>query len=513
MPELDDPAVVQEARGEAGWNPNEDSAKRTIIGNRVLIECRALYSQGKYREALEKAKFAQQICPSDLNKAEIAKCLAHVGRTVEALAMMNQLSKTDWATRVDVYETLKRFDDAYRACEPDGVNEEPYVLRADLLMKHGRRQEALDVAQKAYWHFLREGNSAPQLTRFFQKVGVRPDETPPIVTKANSEVLAAIDHLIGLSEPNDRASLERLFNRSFYTSTNAQTYKDYAINPDLNGAFDYISLQRNNTMNERCLDLAPNLDKTFITENEVLMKMSPLGSPVHNEYVGFGSDRGKSVTRVLEYTDGQAKLSFLFAPPGKQLTRIIRAWPLPKPSPASASKRPEPSVTTELTQIKALLSKQKFRTAARQLLMTWEHMDEHSMSPAAEYQLMKEKRDLLMRCYVGLKREDVCEFLNVAPIEHIRLYLIYGNRDIDKSFPSGETYMHRLWEVRGDTVDGKTNMYYIEVPNIGTCTVYQTSPRLSSFFKILGPFNYGEVRKVAPLPRDLVDAELFQLPK
>jgi hypothetical protein len=155
----------------------------------------------------------------------------------------------------------------------------------------------------------------------------------------------------------------------------------------------------------------------------------------------------------------------------------------------------------------------RFRSAARQLLVTWEHSDPHFKTPQQGYQLMCEKRDLLTRCYAGMKRDDVCGFVQVAPIEHIRQYLIYGDCDADKSFPSGETYLHRLWVVQGETLDGKTGMYEIQVPNLGPIDVYSTSPRFPAFFKILGPLKRSvEGKNVAPLPRDLMDAEQFGLP-
>lgn len=145
-PELDSPKNDEESESDIWYSQYADIYRRSAVQNRLLEEARSLYAQGKYREAVDRVKLSKKLERNGSNEEIIALCLAHIGRPVEALAALSKLPKSDWSTRVSVYETLGMHKEAINACVLPDANIEPYALKCALLMKYGERTKAIELA-------------------------------------------------------------------------------------------------------------------------------------------------------------------------------------------------------------------------------------------------------------------------------------------------------------------------------------------------------------------------------
>jgi hypothetical protein len=150
--------------------------------------------------------------PAHLNKVEktsmsdelIAECLAHIGRPTEAIAVLQKLPYSCWRAKIEVYETLGMYQKALAACALPDANEDPYLLKIQLLLKHGERTRAIRLANSAF--FLFDSPRNPHWREFFQLNGI-PIPTPLSDPKAKAEILSQLIKLCAVPEPQNPSDL------------------------------------------------------------------------------------------------------------------------------------------------------------------------------------------------------------------------------------------------------------------------------------------------------------------
>ena len=506
IPELDE-VGNQGTNARDNMSKADDVNRTAAMENKLLSESRVLYAEGKYAEALQRARLAEKFYPYSLNRQEIAKCVAHIGRPVEALHLLGKAY--DLPTAVEVFETLGMHEQALKACSiPDGVNETAYVLRSELLLKHGRRQEALDYAQQSFWHFIRSGSSAPQLDQFMRNAGVVPIENPPPVADKNQAVFIALENLRQAAKPTGKANLEHIYRRKFYICSKGPGFINCASYNDEAAVLRTItwSPQDMSDSQDSVLGYRLNCDQTFITEAQMRDRLKDCGEPSITESHSLGGDRPDSVLRTVYYPD--AKIRLFFSSPTNQLSAIEKFWPHPLSSQqsrpgasGSASGKIAETPAARTARAKHELAAYQYRKAARDLMIAWV---QDNGTDSDHWHRLCLQRQLLIDCYTGMKEPEIADYLRAAPFDHIAHQILYGDCNPDKSFPPLEEYMHRLWKVQGPAQKDK-GRYLIHIDYVGVIDVYDYMPAYAGFYQAIGPIDASEPKEIAPLPAELMD--------
>jgi hypothetical protein len=149
----------------------------------------------------------------------------------------------------------------------------------------------------------------------------------------------------------------------------------------------------------------------------------------------------------------------------------------------------------------------QFREAAGQLLKNWSSIDSNKPNRPDVHKLKCQKRDLLVRCYLGMDRADIAAYLKTAPLVYIDNLAVHKYLPLDKIFPTYDEYMKTKWTAAGNSSrpDGG---YYIWLCGPSLC-VYPDSPFFPKFYALLGPMSGHIEAKVPPLPGILVDDFLY----
>ena len=237
------------------WIPDSENYMRQWIHaaeiQKVVLKADAAYKAGNYRAAL---KFLKSVGDSPVGNARLyyqvkAKCLAHLKQEQGALAAVEN---TDDLTRREVYRLLGL--QVARMSPSNGLSPARRLLvRIELLVKHGKKQEAQDLAERMWWKALREGCSAEDWNAELKKIGLDGLTPPPHATELNQEVFEYLSMLIGLSQPNTKAEMQALFHRDFVVEENFPGNKYPSFQGSGQNALTNVNLYRDGTRSENLL--------------------------------------------------------------------------------------------------------------------------------------------------------------------------------------------------------------------------------------------------------------------
>lgn len=499
IPELESPEVARES-GDGSLSPKSENDRRTILLNKLLLKARDLYAQRKFQEALEAAKYANRVQKSYLNDEVIAECLAHIARPTEAMAAVEKLPYSSWSTRVEVYETLGMYEKALAACVLPDANEDPYMLKCKLLLKHGERAKAIRLANDAFFKF--DSSANPHWKEFFQVNGFEVP-APSLDPKAKAEILSQLTKLRHVHEPHGATSLEKDFGRKFTVCGRCATGLSYVSDEQLESPITRIWLrvgyEPSAKDGEKVLSLDINRGLSSPSTIEIEKALADIGKPEKSTAACMGCGSPTIKFDVLIYKLPDSVLTFTFPQSTNRLERIDRTWTL-----VLHKREPKPWVPPTMQMIEQELKSMQYAKAARNLMIVWER-------DSSDSELRQRKRRLLVQCFTSLKKPEVADYLAAAPFNHVRITVIHADCDPNRVVTTLDSYMHQLWNVSGDTSEERAH-YTIRIPDCSLIDVWKAeSPDFyARFFDKIGALKPGEERLVPPLPADLIDGYEFR---
>ncbi len=509
IPELESAEVDRASGLDFKWSPYPDSARRSVLVTQISEQAYLAYDQKNYAEALERARYANKVLKTDQNYELMAKCLAHIGRPVDAVAMLKK--GTSLAARVEVYEMLGMYKQALKVCDLPIANVDSYLLKCNLMMKHGDREQAIKLAQLVYFNCTNDGQLAPEMVQFFNGNKLPLPETR-MVPESQAEVMAMIQRLPHMSEPRSPAALQKLFSRKFsITGRSSQSGFTYSSDgkfeaPILGIAF-FSGPDTSFGADEKQLSFRVNLGTTILKQSDIENLLQDLGPPTASEAQGLSSE-AVPVQYLLEYPLLDSHLQFIFFGTDKRLLSFTKSWKCPAKKSREALENKKPAYTPpSLLDVQREISSFHYKRATRDLMIVCCNTPE-TIDNAVRL------RALLSQCYELLKRPEVAAYVRAAPWRHLVSTIVHAGYDPDKFDLTLDTYMHRLWIVRG-TAEKDRGQYLIDMSNVGGLLIYQTqAPELyAKVFDSIGPLPGNKEKKISPLPVELADEIEFHWAK
>ena len=179
------------------------------------------------------------------------------------------VENTDDQTRREVYQLL-----GLQVARMSFLNRHSpghrLLVRIELLVKHGKKQEARDLAERMWWKALREGCSAEDWNAELKNIGLDgSDSTAAPDRPSIRKVIEYLSVLIGLSQPNTKDDMQALFHRDFVIEENFPGDKYPSFRGSGQNALTYVNLYRDGTRSENLLGLQFDLDHSWIEEPEI----------------------------------------------------------------------------------------------------------------------------------------------------------------------------------------------------------------------------------------------------
>jgi len=499
------------------WMPDSENnmqrALRLTEIQKIARQADSEYEVGNYQDALDLLKGVEdsQVGPVRLYYQVKAKCLAHLKQEQGAIAAAEQ---ADDQTRREVYQLL-----GLRVASASPINglspAHRLLVQIELLVTHGKKQEARNLAERMWWKELREGCSAEDWNAELKQLGLDGLTPPPHGIELNPEVFEALSMLIGLPQPNTKADMQALFHRDFVVEEKFPGNKYPSFQGSGSNALTNVNLYRDLPRSENLLAFAFDLDHSWIEESEIRKFLAKHGitaitsqPPVIStiEHGGYVPDTSGP---TLTFTDNGATIELPFEKIG-QLCGALKYWPKPADERAYLEQRSQPpDPRVELENAQQLITTKQYEKALAILIPHYVfHDGSFGTTMQSRYDAMRSTRTLLVQCYDGLGKHDVARYLTEAPLKHIWEHALYGRNDPNTCFPTYSEYMARPWNVFGMTKSDSDGEYQIRVNNLLQCDFYSCSPRFKKVFSILGPI-YNETKRLPPLPGSLVDEELI----
>jgi len=496
LPELDDPSFSH-------LHNLSEVEKRYHIAEKLFADAVELRKQGKYQEALEKIDRALKLSTSSFprkERLERANLLFHLDRKTEAARMLEDLfskSGADQEIATAYFDYLFRERKYREAVAASRQFSESYQKMDELypsliarsLDAVGDRDEAIKLAEKSYYHFAHIGSPTDKLKEFLTSVG-KPPADPIVRNKQNNDkVLARIKPLLDNQKLMKYSELKKMFpddKESNYIHLPEGIVVEGADTFDIPQALVYF-----------------DTDTVSLTREDIEQVYGP------GEFHEGGRWMHGWHLPSLTYENREPSASFRFAKGGVQpLSELRVKWAsAPKPAPHPQTKMPTMSeIDAKLDAVEHDIKKSNFRKATEELRVVFELGNDGDL--AKYYKQLHRKRTLFIAAYKGLKLDDVAEFIQRAPYEHVWIELILS---YDRPELIGwEEYMRTVpWMVTYQ----EPGEYFITSLNhsIPIC-VPKESPNFSKFQKYIGTMKIGEQKKIGPLPPDLVDRHVFGLP-
>jgi tetratricopeptide (TPR) repeat protein len=502
------------------WIQNEAEQLPNWWRQSILKKVRQLEKEGHCEEALNDLLRVAKVCPDPDVNLHLALCYAHLHRRSDALALMNKLPDCIWTIKAEIYNELGMYEEALAACnEPTMIFNEPVLYKAKLLLAHNDREAAFDTARKQYWHTARLDVENDELENFLKQFDVV--LTPPPENRTcNQPVIAFLKRLPKLQPPTKVNQLEQIFERKFViNSKDARNENQKYLNAEAlregDNKFSYVRLTHQVYDPSIILNVDIGTDFSFITVDEVrkILHSEHISSIIEQTVVpgiaehGNARPRGGGAQLNCAFKGGQ--LQFVFRQNG-QLSAVEKKW---DKNPAEQEEYRLATIPTEfhetdLELVEHNVTAGDFRDSALQLLSYWDSVDPTKTDRADILKLRRRKRDLLVRCFIGMNRSDIADYLKAAPLIHIsELAGGYRYLPLEKVFPSYDEYMRTKWKVDGNSSqpDGGYSIWFGR-----SITVYHDSPMFSKFYALLGPLLANRELKVPPLPGALIDEFLFE---
>jgi hypothetical protein len=199
--------------------------------------------------------------------------------------------------------------------------------------------------------------------------------------------------------------------------------------------------------------------------------------------------------------------------------------------------KPEPELTgtQRLDLAKNFIASRKYKDAARQIVLAWNHDPERdqkgpdninvSSLDQKHYQLQKQERDLLIQADRGMKKQEIVDYLAVAPVSVI-------DRDVSgvansqfTDLPTLSEYKARVWKVvyRPDfeyriSCDVENNLPPFDHTIVGVeIVIGNNSPRYEQIAALVGkpkpkgslPFAEKRIQPPSAELTELLDREYF----
>jgi hypothetical protein len=481
----------------------------------IYTKSRKLIMDEQYQAALDDLLRVDKLIPSPSINLQLAICYAHLQRKKEALALMSNIPDSVWKYTADIYATLGLYDEAIAACaDPTMIFDEPVLIKSSLLLAHGDREGAIRAAKEQYWHEVRINGDSDKLASFLKELNV--ELTPPPQIKTfNPPVNTFLKKLSKLKAPTTLVELERTFDRKFIVHLiDAWSLKEKHLNAEAprqaHNKFSYVQLDHHVYDPSVSINVSLGVESTFITVEEVrqILQNEGLGSITEETDSGTTCDHcnGKIFGggTQLNCTGKDAQLQFSFLRNG-QLSKIQKTW---NKNPAELKEYkiaivPVDFREKDLDVISTKIASGEYRDAARELLKSWSSVDQGQTELAHIYEVRYRKRDLLVRCYIGMNRSDIADYLKSAPLDHIRNLAVQAQLPLDEIFPTYDEYVKTKWKVTGNSSQPDGG-YYIW-SSACQFDIHHDSPLFPKFYALLGPMLANRETKVPPLPGTLVD--------
>jgi tetratricopeptide (TPR) repeat protein len=517
MPELEDPENMRMLDEFQGTRQEFERTKRVVVAAKLRERGWELFQHGQYSQALALYDRALQICPDDCVRLDRATCLGHLGRTTEALFIMDGLIKkspteeSNILPKIELLGRLSRKQEALRLCDvllSASLSDRALVAKSKILSQMSRPDEAKVSARRAYYITVQQGGSRREAEECLKSLREPiPDIIVPVTCK-NAEVLTMIDRIITLEPQDFPNQLTPMFHPNFRAySTGSDGGKEwYAVDyKQLFGSVSYRYDHRRDDCHPR-LSLLINFADASITADEVKQTYSA------KTVQGFGSEQC-TLELPGEAGHGPRTLTFSFTEQGsKPLCAVFIAWTDPKyvsvppdpPPPKRATER------EEINQAKAELAKCDYKLACRLLWRAWLDREPND-SPRVAYATMLEKRKLLATVYRRLKRSDIAQYIETAPFQHISRDIVSNYSGSLNALPTIEEYREHRWTVSGCASDPDRGYYIVKFTRYPTIMIMPPSAMFTKLWHSVGRVEAGRHVPITPLTREDLDALQFKI--
>lgn len=502
------------------YSRHPEIEKRGYLATKYLTLGRAAIAEKNWQQALIYLKYAEQMAPSVSNTTEIAKCLAELGKETESLSYLHKHNgEKDTRSKITILIRLGRKKEALkltRSLKCGNWDDGTTLIKARFLDQLGQHDEALEITEAAYIRAVRQCQPTETFESYFKEFQVAPPG-PDRTKRSSTDNAAALELIEKIARPEPPAKtisgMKALFHKDFYAAIKSDSkIMGVHTTEDTQGplplvSYDFSQITEPQHITLRC---SINSDSTTLTEEDIGSLCNRLGyrrealSPEEANYLLYRTNFGE-----IGFTLCPCKPNYV--------SGIDISWNDPTYDPRKREEqeasRSRAWIKAEAEQANAAIAAGHFKQALPHLFQCFLNRNQdQSLAPLEKYKAQLARKELIERCYEGLRKDEIVQYLRRAPLDVIYGDVLMASTE-NSDLPGIYDFLKRQWNVGGSQESASRGCYQITIPGSGMTVICENSPLYPVFWKLIGRIeNTGDGRDIFPLPPALIDAESWQIP-